>query len=85
MLFSITIISNIFSIDPVSNKFGKINVKGEDFYDINFWNSGPDRIIYNRQFLKLVAKQNDLIKTAINKNSDILIAVIILFASSFLK
>lgn len=73
LLFSITIVSNIFSVDPVSNKFGRIDIKGENFYNINFWNSGPDRIIYNRQFLKLVSRQNDLIKAAIDNNSDILI------------
>ena len=72
--FILALISNFFSLDPLSLGKGKIEIHNQSFYNINYSNGGPDRIIYNTQFLNVVRDQNNFIKDIINKNSSIIIA-----------
>ena len=65
--FILALISNFFSLDPLSLGKGKIEIHNQSFYNINYSNGGPDRIIYNTQFLNVVRDQNNFIKDIINQ------------------
>lgn len=73
MLLTISVVANLSSIDPISSLNGRISIDGINYYNINFWNGGPDRITYNLQHLELTKKQNKLIKNAIERGADFIL------------
>lgn len=70
--FILALMNNYFSLDPLSLKIGKTEIINKTFYDRTHSYGGPDRIIYNTQFLDLTKAQNDIIKDAIDKNLSVI-------------
>ena len=75
VLTIITVLSNYGSFDPITKHInpGGLRIGREDFYNVNFWHGGPDRIAYNQQILKETADQNSLIKDFIGSGADVLV------------
>lgn len=71
-LVILSLIANLYSLDPLtSNKL--VPYYGINLYDLPFWDGGPDRLIYNSQFLQAVKNQNIIIQKAISVNADIIL------------
>ncbi len=69
-LLCTTLISNTASVDPVSMRIGSIPSASEWIYDSGFNTNGPDGLLYNFQYMKKVALQNELIQHAYEEQAD---------------
>ncbi len=74
VFFILALMNNYFSLDPLSLEVGNVEIINQTFYDMRPSHGGPDRIIYNLQFLDLTRHQNNIIKDAINKNLSFIVA-----------
>lgn len=75
ILFIVCIVSNFFSVDPVTRikNPGAIKVHNNTFYNLSWWYFGPDRIIYNLEYFKALETHNRIVKQYIESGADILL------------
>ncbi len=70
----ITFVANVYSIDPITSRIGKLFIFNELLYDSKLNSNGLDGLVYNFQFIKPVSLQNRLIQRAIEEQADYIVA-----------
>jgi 4-amino-4-deoxy-L-arabinose transferase-like glycosyltransferase len=66
--FLFTLLTNVYSLDPLTLHLGRTEMINQTFYDNSLSVGGPDKLIYNTQFLSLTEYQNNMIRDAIDTN-----------------
>lgn len=74
VLWVVSWVANLSSLDPVTARHGRIEIHGQRLYDTPEENAGADRLTYNLQFLDAVASQNALVARALRSGADGLVA-----------